>query len=159
MFHVDELWEHTSERDVWRNFLGQPGLLRFPVVEVPINMRVLHIQILVEQQAMHESYWRRFMCTSFMDALELFKAFENSGATMSCQSQHSDGESYVIEDISEILRITDSAGVVNHYCVLDGGRTLPDGLQGNLQNSRVKTEVVWRATPHLKSPANREVRR
>jgi hypothetical protein len=156
VFHVDESWEHTSERDVFRKFLGQPGLLRFPVVEVPINMRVLHIQILLEQQATRESYWRRFMCTSLMDALELFKAFEDSSATMSCQSQHSDGESYVIEDISEILRTTDSAGAVNHFCVVSGGRVIPDNLQGNLQTNRVTTEIVWRAIPHPNSSANRE---
>jgi hypothetical protein len=144
MFHVDSSWEKTSGSHVIRQILGQPGLLRFPMVELPVNIRTFHVDVhFKEGIGTADLFWQRYLCSDLISAINLLNKFSYSTTRLSCQSQHSYDKPYQIEIVNEVIRVGELNGAISYQCILANGDTVGDNYSSSLNKEDVTVETVW----------------
>jgi hypothetical protein len=144
MFHVDSSWEKTSGNDIVRRILGQPGLLRFSMVELPVNTRTFHVDVhFKEGIRAAELFWQRYLCSDLISAVNLLNEFSYLTTRLSCQSQHSDDKPYQIEIVNEVIRVGQLNGTISYHCILANGDIIRDNFSSSSNKEDVTAETIW----------------
>ena len=147
MFHVNASWENHSDRDAIRALMKQPGLLRFPIVELPLNIQLFHVALPFQR---HEQpgYWRRYICWNLSNAVQLLKGDESGNAKLTCQSPRKDS-GYDLREVSEVGLVIDAEGLEVYFCRFFDGSAVVDNLQVAPPRIPVGAQIIWSATSPL----------
>lgn len=144
MFHLDSSWEITSGSDIVRQILGQPGLLRFSMVELPVNTRTFHVDVHFKEGIdAVELFWQRYLCSDLISAVNLLNKFSYLTTRLSCQSQHSYDKPYQIEIVNEVIRVSELNGAISYQCILANGDTIEDNFSSSSNKEELTVETVW----------------
>ena len=147
MFHVDASWENLSDRDAIRTLMKQPGLLRFPIVELPLNIQTFHVALPLQRYGQPE-YWRRYLCWNLSSAVQLLTGNERRNAKITCQSPRQNS-GYDLREVSEVGLMIDAEGLEVYFCRFFDGSAVVDNLQVAPPRIPVGAQIIWSATSPL----------
>lgn len=110
MFHTEAAWEEAFESEVLRSLLSQPGLRRYPLVELSTNVRIFHVDILFSGEGGDLGLWNRFICANQITLIELIEQNEFLDMSISVQTPRTGGKQYSIALVTEIVEALGSCG-------------------------------------------------
>lgn len=126
MFQTDDSWESHSNLQVLRSLLGKPGLRQYPLVDVPLNVPLFHVDILFKGEGVALDMWERFICYDLATTAELIEQDEVVDAIVGMQTKFIRERGYEIHKIVQMQCA--SIGVYEriYSCVCENGLKFHD---------------------------------
>ena len=143
MFHTDESWDLNDQLLVMRKLFNQPNLRRHRIVEVPHNVELFHVDVMMRSQPLDDPKWQRFICSDCQTAVSFLASQNVLRSRVSRQTRQSEIERYSIEKIVEIRASISEETLLSHGYVTElGVRYVESGLER--RNAWEAASVVWR---------------
>jgi len=146
MFQTDDSWESHSNLQVLRSILGKPGLRQYPLINVPLNVPLFHVDILFKGEGVELDIWERFICYDLATTAELIEQDEVADAMVSMQTKFVRQDGYEIHRVVEIRCVSARDNRRAYSCICENGLYLEDHsiheADKNSANVRIILPVV-----------------
>lgn len=145
MLHTDEKWEDIHGVAILRLLLKQPRLKRFRCMEVPLNVFLFHVDLLLVGGGANEKAWHRFIVDEVSDVLSLVADNETEKVRISMQSRRDDELTYEIHSVIQIIEVNLFLDQVAYHCVCKNGQRFYNTYREVKEEDVLSAESVWTA--------------
>lgn len=126
MFQAEDSWESQSNLQVLRSISGNPGLRQYPLIAVPLNVPLFHVDVLFEGEGADLDIWERFICYDLATTAELIEQEDVADIRVCMQTQFVRGHAYKIRKVVEIKCISVRKDTRAYSCICEDGSGFED---------------------------------
>jgi len=146
MLQIDEAWECTYSRNPLGSFMNQPGLRQFACVEIPLNVAIFHVDIVLRDKHEVGQSWSRFIVDDIENVLQLIQRDDTINVRISVQTNRSNNAEYKINSIVEIVECISSDGRKHYICRCSNDPQYVDATIGEVEINLSEQRTIWSST-------------
>jgi hypothetical protein len=121
MFQTEDSWESQSNLQVLRSISGKPGLRQYPLIAVPVNVPLFHVDVLFKGEGADLDMWERFICYDLATTAELIEQEDVVDIRVSMQTQF-------VRKVVEIKCVSVRKDARAYSCICENGSGFEDHL-------------------------------
>lgn len=110
MLQTNKSWESESRGKLLSTLYNESGLRYYPCVEIPVNVRLFHLDVVMLEKKLNAQPWSRFIFDELAYVLRFIARNDVSVVRISLQSRRYENDEYTIRSIVEILEGKDKNG-------------------------------------------------
>lgn len=146
MLQIDESWECTYSRNTLGYFMNQPGLRQFACVEIPLNVAIFHVDVVLRDKHEVGQSWSRFIVDDIENVLQLIQRDDAINVRISVQTNRSNDADYKINSIVEIVEGTSGDGRKHYICKCSNDQNCVDATIGEVEIDLSEQRTIWSST-------------
>jgi hypothetical protein len=146
MLQIDESWECTYSGNTLGSFMCQPGLRQFACVEIPLNVAIFHVDIVLRDKHEVGQSWSRFIVDDIENVLQLIQRDDTINVRISVQTNRSNNAEYKINSIVEIIEGISRDGRKHYMCRCENAENYADATIGEGKIDLSEQRTVWSST-------------
>lgn len=143
MFQTDAQWECAEHINVLRELLQQPGLRRYPIVELEKNSSTICLDVIFKEEAAKGNTWTRYICSSLSIAIDVLTKHKFSATRLHIQICDLETRDYSIHPIIEIVMAADEQCDPVVLYRRRNGELYADGSNTIYNNEGLRIFVLW----------------
>lgn len=145
MFQTDEQWEEVRYTPSLRELLQQPGLRRYPIIELTTDASIFFLDAMSEVEAPEAVAWSRYICATLATVVELLGRNPRADVRLHVHTFNKRSQEYATHRVTEILLTLDEQN--NHLLLYrrDDDQLCVDGTDNLYEISETRTSTLWTA--------------
>lgn len=143
MLQTNESWECSHRGQLLGAIFGDPGLRYYPFVEIPVNLVLFHVDIVLRDNHRENESWSRFIFDELADVLRFIKRDDVVQMRLSLQSRMCENDDYTISSIAEIAEGKNRAGHKRYVCICPSGKNYVDSFMGETESDLSDMRTTW----------------
>lgn len=143
MLQTDKSWECSHRGQLLGTIFDQPGLRCYPCVEIPVNLVLFHVDIVLRDNHRENESWSRFIFDELADVLRFIERENVAQVRLNLQTRMCENDEYTISSIAEIVEGKNRAGHKLYICICPSGKNYIDSFMEERESDLSDKRTIW----------------
>ena len=146
MLQIDESWEQSYGGKTLGSFMNQPGMRQYSCAEIPLNVPLFHVDIVLRGKHEIGHSWSRFIVVDIANVLQLAQRDDMIKIRINIQTSRSANGEYKICSVTDIVEGISSEGRKQYVCRCSNDAHYVDATIGEVEIELSEQRTVWSST-------------